>query len=168
LTGFSAVAGLLLLGEFPALSVCLFAGSALIAVGYFRNGTVWIAFRALKSGRSDRAERLIAKTRNPSWLSAGQRAYYELLKGTLAGEKGDLSAAETHLRAALSGRLRTRNDIQVAKLALADVVLHRGELRSAEALLAEVRAEPTKEGLKPYIEEIEERVRSAPRSFPNP
>ena len=161
LIGLNTAVGILALPRYPMLAAGLCLSSALFVLGYFRHGTVWLAFRAIRKGQVDRADSLIRRTHNPSWLDARQRTYYELLKGALAGERGDLEAAETHLRAALAGKLRTGNDIGVAKLTLAEVLLHRGDRDSAKALLEEVQAEPADSGLQAHSNRVEEQIRTS-------
>ena len=154
----SVALGIHALPENPFQATLFFVVVPLIVYGYFRYGTVWLAFRAMRKGRLGRAERIIDKVRFPDWLRASDRAYYEWIKGALASERGDDEAAELHLRAAIDRGFRTANDRSVAKASLADILLSRGDPESARECLAEARSTPHKATLDPFIEQIEARL----------
>ena len=66
---------------------CSMLALGLFISGYFRNGTVYIAWQKLKKGKIERAEVLISKIKYPKYLSKGQKSYYHFTKGILYSEK---------------------------------------------------------------------------------
>ncbi|HEX2871910.1 MAG TPA: hypothetical protein VHP33_11650 [Polyangiaceae bacterium] len=111
------------------------AGSALLAYGYFRYGTVWLAFREVAHGRMDAAAKLLAKVKNPEALGSEQRAYYELASGLVCTSTAQNQRAEQHLQAALTHQLRTDNDRAMAEAVLAQLLIARDQHAEARALV---------------------------------
>lgn len=135
----------------------LLAAAALV-YAHFRNGTVWLAFHALRGGDSEEARRLLDAIRRPGWLDRQSRAYYEWIRGTLALEAGNREDAVDRLRAALEGGLRTDHDRCVVACVLADTLLDLGGREEAAALLRRARALPHREELDPEIDRVESRL----------
>jgi pentatricopeptide repeat protein len=125
------------------LAIACLAAGALLVVGYYRNGTVWLAWRAMKKQRFDRARRLLATIRSPERLSAYQRACYEYLSGILPALGGGTSdapeAAIAHLRRARDGWRGLPNNRCLATLVLVEYLVRAGDLREARSLLEEAR-----------------------------
>ncbi len=126
----------------------------LVAYGYFRYSTVWLAFRAVQKGELDRAARLLSQTRNPSSLSSQARAYFELASGIVEANRGQDEAAERHFRAALGHELRTENDRCVAEVCLAELLARRGNLDEARELVTQARTRRHKPELAECIDRI--------------
>lgn len=134
---------------------------ALVISGYFRNGTVYIAFRQLRKGNVQQAEKHLLKVRKPALLSKSQRSYYHFTAGCIALNKQQLDAAEEHFNTALSLGLRTSNDICIATLNLAIVALERKDLESAQDILKRAKKIKHKPGLQPEIERVEGELATA-------
>jgi hypothetical protein len=121
---FVLVAAMLALAAYAArvgsLDAVLFAsGALLLAVGYVRSGTVWLAFMRLTRGERDEAARLLDEVRWPARLAPGQRSYYELMRGAFAFDAGRFTDAIGHLEAARALPLRTEHVKAMAELWLA-------------------------------------------------
>lgn len=108
-------------------------------MGYFRSGTVWLAWRSLRAARPERTAELLAQVRFPGALSSQQRAYYEFASGIVASSGGRASEAESHLRTALSHRLRTESDRSLVEVELARILAGRGETGAARELVQVAR-----------------------------
>ena len=106
-----------------------------IAVGYFRSGTVWLAFQAWKSGHNERVCLLLDQNRFPDWLSSQSRAYFEFLRGLLASADERWLDAQAHFKAALTHRLRTDNDRSLVECYLATTMLNLGDPVGARSKL---------------------------------
>ena len=103
----------------------IFFGAVLFIYGYFKAGTVYIAFQALKKENYDKAENLISKIKNPELLNKGQKSYYHFTKGIIASEKQTWDDAYFQLTEALRIGLRTKNDTSIVLLHLANIELER-------------------------------------------
>jgi len=149
-----------------------FAGAAALAIaaslayGYFRYGTVWLAFRALRAGRSDRARALLDQIRFPDRLRSQDRAYYEMLHGMLACEREEWTTAKDHFQRAREHRLRTANDRSMVECLLAEVLLRCGDPVAAREHLELARGHFPKPEVAAAIRNVEELI--ARGTEPNP
>ncbi|HYP89544.1 MAG TPA: hypothetical protein VEQ59_15355 [Polyangiaceae bacterium] len=123
----------LISGDYAGLA--LLAASAFLAYGYFKYGTVWLAFRAVSGGKIDEAAELLQKVKRPGALGAQERAYYELASGFVCASRAQNDPAEQHLRAALQNQLRTENDRALAEAILAQLLVARDALGEARTVL---------------------------------
>jgi hypothetical protein len=133
-----------------------FTAAVLLVIGYWRGGTVWLAWRAFRKGDLGLVERRLAQVHYPNRLSPYQRAYYEWLQGELRRARGDIPAARRHFTAAAQGGLRTANDRALAYSRLAEAELTAGDLDAARATIARARSlnpTPFVEGLLRDLEE---------------
>ncbi len=130
------------------------AAGCMFAYGYFRYGTVWLAFRAARAGDLERTARLLSQTRHPERLSSQQRAYFELASGIVEANHGHDEVAAQHLRAALDHELRTENDRCIAEVALAELLAKRESLGEARALIASARKRKHNPEFDEYIAQV--------------
>lgn len=138
-------------------SFLLLAGAAIAAFGYWRYGSVHLAFRAYRAGRIERMERLLRRTRQPELLAASQRVVFEYLSGIAAREHGDFAAARRHFFFATVDRRYNRLRAQsLLELARAEVAL--GDFDGARGSLAQLRS-MGRPGLESSIGEIERSMR---------
>ena len=128
--------------------------------GYFRYGTVWAAFQALRKGDRSRAEELISQVNRPELLSPQQRAYYEMIKGSIKAQDKQWEDAEKHFQEALRHRVRTENDRNVIELSLAEIAIERGRNESAAQLLEGIRGRSFKPELESLIQRLEDRLKA--------
>jgi hypothetical protein len=145
----------------PGRAVLFLAAAALFALGYWRQGTVWLAWRAFVRGDHERMERRLAKVPRPPQLGSGQRAYYELLQGVIRLRRGDLEGARTHFTAAAAGRLRTENDRALVEAQLAEVALELGDASAARAHIASALALEPRAEIVTAVRALEARLPAA-------
>ena len=131
----SFVLGGFLIIQGSNLGLVLLALSAYLAVGYFRYGTVSLAFRAVASGNAERAAQLLDGVKNPTSLRAADRAYFELASGFVCAARAKNDAAEQHLRLALGNPLRSEDDRALAETVLAQLLVARDQRDEARTLL---------------------------------
>jgi hypothetical protein len=110
--------------------------AALLGYGYFKYGTVWLAFRQVALGQMDRAARLLDQVKRPDALGSQERAYFELAWGLVCASRAENARSEQHLRLALSHALRTESDRAMAEAVLAQLLLARNEVTEARSVLA--------------------------------
>lgn len=139
-----------------AAGVACLVGAALLGYGYFRSGTVWRAFQALRAGRLQQAQALLDQVAYPDCLGAQQRAYYEWLRGVFACERKDSRTAVDHFQRALVFGLRTANDRSMVECALAEALLQGGDLAAAREHLALAKAHDHKPAVAAAIREVEQ------------
>ena len=139
--------------EYRGLVLVLVA--ILLIVGYFRYGTVWLACRALRKGDSSRADRLLSEIRYPEKLSPQNLAYYNLVKGAIAAERGDLNSATQLLDASQRGALRTSNDRSLVSCYLAHLALKRGDRVGAQRHLEQARSQKHRPSVEALINNVQ-------------
>ena len=130
-------------------------GAGLIVSGYFRNGTVFLAFQQLKKENYEKAEQLLGKVFNPDLLKKSQKSYYYFTKGFVDLNNKNMDASYSELIHALKLGLRTENDTSIVTVALAGIELERGNIEQARNYLRQTKALKRKPELKSEIERIE-------------
>lgn len=139
----------------------LLAGSALLGYGYFKYGTVWLAFRQVALGQMDRAARLLAQVKRPEMLDSEQRGYFELAWGLVWASRAENARSEQHLKLALSHALRTDNDRAMAEAVLAQLLLARNEVADARSVLDQAIARSCRPAIAERIKTLHAELSSA-------
>ena len=130
-------------------------GAGLIVSGYFRNGTVFLAFHQLKKENYEKAEQLLGKVFNPDLLKKSQKSYYYFTKGFVDLNKKNMDASYGELIHALKLGLRTENDTSIVTVTLAGIELERGNIEQARNYLRQTKSLKHKPELGSEIERIE-------------
>ncbi len=133
----------------------LLAASAFLAYGYFRYGTVWLAFREVAHGNLDKAARLLGQIKRPDALAPQERAYFELASGLIGAARAQHGSAEAHLRLGLQHGLRTDNDRALAEAVLAQVLIARDALDEAREVLERASARTCRPAIAARIREMQ-------------
>jgi tetratricopeptide (TPR) repeat protein len=129
--------------------------------GYFKSGTVYVAFQQLKKENFDKAEKLISKIKNPNNLSKQQKSYYHFTTGIIASEKNEFEFAKSELMNALEIGLRTENDTSIVLLNLADIEYELTEFSSAKEYLNKLKNYELKPLVKSEMEKLVEKINVA-------
>ncbi len=158
-----ALIGLLLLGgtalafaygfwyAFPFLLI-----GVLVLVSYFLLGTVQSAAQLVQTGQLDEAEKRLGLTFKPNWLYRTNRAFYYLMKGTIAMQRKDNNAAEEWLNKAQEIELPTDNEKAMVALQLANIQATKGNWNSAKNHFRKAKAcKVTEPQLKEQIKMFE-------------
>ena len=141
LIALSFVAGILLtifVGFWYAFPLYLI-GIGLL-VGYFLLGTVQSAAQLVQLQDIAGAEKRLDLTFFPKLLYVTNRAYYFLMRGTIAQVKKDNAAAEMWLAKAEALELPSDNERAMVKLQLANIAAQRNQWNRAKALVKEAKA----------------------------
>lgn len=147
-------------GDFLEMGwVLLCAG--LFIYGYFKSGTVYLAFQYLKKEKYDKAAKLISKIKNPEILSKSQKNYYHFTQGMLASNNKEWEKSSSELTKALNIGLRTKNDTSIVLLNLANVEFERKNYEKALAYISEVREFDLKPLVKTETDRIESEINLA-------
>jgi outer membrane PBP1 activator LpoA protein len=142
-------------------AVIYLAGAAFLAWGYFRYGTVWLAWQEVRRGNTGRAAELLREVRHPSALSPVQRAYYGWATGYLALAERDYARARHHFDTVEHIRLRTTNDRSILACHRAQAAAGSGDLDMARSELERARSQPHKPGVDLLIDKIEKELPQA-------
>ncbi len=109
----------------------LLAGVILLA-GYIFLGTVGPAAQALQDTDFDKAERLLGMTLSPKLLYSTNKAYYWMLKGSVALSKKNVEEGERYLKIAESIDVPTDNEKAMLQIQLAQIAASKGRWKQAK------------------------------------
>lgn len=107
----------------------------ILLVGYIFLGTVGPAAKALQTQDFARAEKLLNLTIKPNWLYSANRAFYYMLRGSLALQKQDLEAGEAYLKQAEEIDIPTPNERAMLYMQLAQINASRQRWNPAQRYL---------------------------------
>lgn len=142
---------------FPLLLI----GIALLA-GYILLGTVQSTAQLVQDQQFDEAEKRLGLTLKPEWLYKTNRAFFYMIKGTLAMNRKDHSAAEEWLTKAQSIELPSDNEKAMVLLQLANINVSKNKWTKAKAIFQEMKklkvTEPVmKEQIKMFEKALSQR-----------
>ena len=128
----------------------------LFLAAYFLLGTVQSTAQLVQNAQFDEAEKRLALTANPNWLYKTNRAFYYIMKGTLAMQRQDNDAAEAWLSKAESLELPSDNETAMVALQLANLQATKGKWNAAKIYMQKLKklkiTEPT---LKEQVKQFE-------------
>lgn len=140
----------------------LLLGGIILVAGYFLLGTVQSAAMTLQTGDMDAAQKRLDLTYFPKWLFKPNRAYFYMLKGTIAGNEKDYERAEEFMVQAQNIGLPTDNEKAMVLLSLSNFRLMKNNWPAAENYYRQLKdlkvTEPTlKEQIKEFKKVIEQK-----------
>lgn len=147
-------------GNLP-VTIFVLVAVGLIIWGYFKNGTVYIAFKKLKNEDYQKAEELLLKIKNPNLLKKSQKSYYHFIKGYIELNKQNLETSFIELTKAINIGLRTDNDTSIVTMNLAKIELERNNFKEAMTYLEKTKSLNHKIELNPEIKRIENEINIA-------
>jgi len=119
---------------FPLLLIGL-----ILLVGYILLGTVQSASVAMQAGDFAKAESRLGLTLTPRLLYATNRAYFYMLKGSIAANSHQPDEAEAYLKKAQSIKIPTPNEKAMLELQLANIAASKGKWTQAQNHFREVK-----------------------------
>ena len=136
------------------------SSGGLFVYGYYKYGTVYLAFRKIKKGEYSKAEMLLGKIKNPKTLIKQHKSYY-YSKGLIAlnGKKWDNSFCD--LNKALKLGLRTKNDTSILLLCLAQVELERKNPEQAQEYLKKAKGFDLKPIIQTEADKLQNEINAA-------
>ncbi len=111
----------------------------ILLIGYLMLGTIGSASKMLQAQDFEKAERLLSLTFFPGLLYVTYRAYYYMLKGSIAMQKKDMDGAEENLKMAESLEMPTDNDKAMVYIQLANIAATRNKWRQAEIYMKNLK-----------------------------
>lgn len=134
-----ALMGLLLVGGVAAIFIFGFwwafpfiLAGLILTVGYFLFGTIQSASQLLQDQKFAEAEKRLALTIKPNWLYTTNRAYYHILKATIAMQRQDFDTAEESLKTAQSIQLNTDDERAMVQMQLIHIYYSRQQFNKAK------------------------------------
>ncbi len=100
--------------------------------GYFILGTIGPAAKAIQTSDFDKAEKLLSLTLKPNWLYSANKAYYYILKGTIALARKDTEEGEKWLKIAEQIKLPSDNERAMIQLQLATIAANKQKWNQAQ------------------------------------
>lgn len=134
-------------------------GIALL-VGYIILGTIQSASQMMQAGDFIGADKRLNLTVKPDWLYVTNRAYYYILKGTIASQLyKDWDAAEGYLTKAESLELPSDNEKAAVKLQLANIAATRNKWKEAKLIFRDMKnLKVTEPSLKEQVKQFEKAI----------
>ena len=118
-------------------------------------GTVQSAAQLVEAQDFDGAEKRINMTLKPEWLYATNRAYYYILKGSVAFQKKDNANGEIYFKKAQEIDLPSDNERAMVQLQLANLSASKGKWGEAKLYHKELKSlKVTEPQLKAQIEQF--------------
>jgi len=106
--------------------------AVVLLVGYFILGTIGPAAKAIQVSDFDKAEKLLNLTFKPNWLYSANKAYYYILKGTIALARKDTDEGEKWLKIAEQIKLPSDNERAMIQLQLATISANKQKWNQAQ------------------------------------
>lgn len=139
---------------FPLLLV----GIILLAV-YIFFGSVNSAAKHIQNEEFDEADKKLNLTWKPDWLYVTQRAFYYIMKGSIAMHRKDMKGAEELFDKALAMDLPSDNEKGMLLLQLANINGSKGKWRAAKNYMREAKKlKITEEAIKAQLLQVEKAV----------
>ena len=137
----------------------ILAGLILLA-GYILLGTVQSAAMTLQTGDMDAAQKRLNLTFFPNWLYTPNRAYFYMLKGTIAGNEKNYEEAEEFLVKAQKIGLPTDNEKAMVLLSLSNFRAMKNNWAAAENYYRQIKdLKVTEPMLKEQIKEFDKAIK---------
>jgi hypothetical protein len=137
----------------------------ILLVGYILLGTVQSAAMTLQTGDMDAAQKRLGLTYFPQYLYTPNRAYFYMLKGTIAGNEKDYELAEEYLTQAQKIGLPTDNEKAMVLLSLSNFRAMKGNWPAAENYYRQIKdLKVTEPMLKDQIKEFDKALKQRGQS----
>lgn len=126
------IAGAILTTEFGFWYAFPFWLLGFIMLGsYLILGTVQSTAQLVQDGDFDAADQRLSLTKFPKFLYVTNRAFYYIMKGTIAAQRSEPKIAEEHFNTALSLKLPSDNEKAMIYLQLANIKASKGNWTAA-------------------------------------
>lgn len=113
--------------SFPLLLIGL-----ILLIGYILFGTIQSAAELMQSADFEKSEQRLNLTLNPKWLYSTNRAYYYMIKGSIAMARKDIDESEKWLRKAKEIDVPTDNEKAMLELQMANIMASRNKWKQAK------------------------------------
>ncbi len=159
---------LLLGGTILAFTVNFWYAFPLLLIGlimlvvYILFGSVNSAAKHIQTGDFEKAEKMLGLTLKPEWLYVTQKAFYYIMKGSIAMNNKDMAKAEELFDTALHMDLPSDNEKAMVLLQLSNINAAKSKWKAAKNYFREVKKlKVTESQIKDQISEFEKGLANA-------
>lgn len=139
--------------------IFLLIGIGLLA-SYILLGTIQSASQLVQENKFEEAEKRLAMTIKPEWLYSANRAYFYMIKGTLAASRKDNDAAEKHFAKAQEIGVPSDNETAMLELQLANIAATKNKWNQAKLHYKKLKGlKVTEPQLKEQIQQFEKALK---------
>ncbi len=132
----------------------------ILLVGYFLMGTIQSAATMMQTGDFQGAQKRLDLTIFPALLLKPNKAYLEMLKGTIAGQAQDFNKAEIHFEKANKLGMQSDNEKAMIYLQLSSIAAQKGNWQKATLLFNNLKKfKVTEPQIKNQIKEFEKAIK---------
>ena len=103
----------------------------IMLASYIFLGTVQSSAQLVQDGDFDGAEARLALTKFPNWLYVTNKAFFYIMRGTIAANKNDSKVAEDYFNTALNLKLPSDNEKAMVLMQLANIKATKGNWTAA-------------------------------------
>jgi len=129
---------------------------AILLLVYIFFGSVNSAAKHIQTGDFDKADKMLNLTYKPDWLYVTQRAFYYIMKGSIAMNNKDMKTAEVLFDKALHMDLPSDNEKAMVLLQLANINASKNKWQAAKKYFRDVKKlKVTESQIKEQIGEFE-------------
>ena len=119
-------------------------------------GTVGPAAQALQEADYAKAEKYLNLTPNPNWLYSTNKAYFYMLKGSIAIAQKDMAAGERYLKMAEEVDVPSDNERAMLQIQLAQIAGSKGKWKEAKIHYKKAKAcKITESTIKDQFKQLE-------------
>jgi len=131
-----------------------------LLVSYILLGTVQSAAQLMQESKFDEAEQRLNMTLKPEWLYSANRAYYNMIKGTIAASRKDNATAEQFFTKAQSIGVPSDNETAMLELQLANIAATKNKWNQAKLHYKKLKKlKVTEPQLKEQIQQFEKALK---------
>lgn len=156
----SIIGGILLTGAYGFwYAFPLWLAALIMLIGYFLLGTIGSAAQIMQTNDFDATERRLNLTVAPRLLYATNRAYFYMMKGSIAQFRGQTDEAELLLNRAQEIKVPTGNEGAMIQLQLANIAAQKNKWNQAKLHLRNAKQlEVTQQEIKDQIRQFEKAI----------
>jgi|SRR5690606_6482002 len=132
-------------GIILSFSISLWYAVPLILIGlgflasYIFLGTIQSAAQIMQDGDFEATEKRLNLTLNPKWLYVTNRAFFYIIKGSLALNRKDNDLAESYFHTAKSMKLPSDNERAMVLMQLANMAVQKNNWNQAQAYFRDIK-----------------------------
>jgi tetratricopeptide (TPR) repeat protein len=131
----------------------------ILLLGLIFLGTVGPAAQALQDSDFDKAEKMLNLTPNPNWLYSTNKAYFYMLKGSIAIARKDVNEGERYLKMAEAVEVPSDNERAMLQIQLAQIALSKQRFQEAKIHYKKAKGLKISEGpLKDQFRQLEQAI----------
>jgi tetratricopeptide (TPR) repeat protein len=131
----------------------------ILLLGLIFLGTVGPAAQALQDSDFDKAEKMLNLTPNPKWLYSTNKAYFYMLKGSIAIARKDVNEGERYLKMAEAIEVPSDNERAMLQIQLAQIALSKQRFQEAKIHYKKAKGLKISEGpLKDQFRQLEQAI----------